>query len=213
MYPYNHKKNDTMSNNKIEENIINAARTEFVKHGYECTSMSEIAARAGINRPTLHYYFRTKEKMFQAVFGDIVETFIPDIQSIAESDLPFIDKLKAIIDKYIATFAQNPDVPCFIINEIERDPQHLLATAQELHYDKFLKTLHQSMLKEIEAGKIKPIAPEKMFCTFYGLLVFPIVSKKVTKIIFFDNQESDYQEFMQNWKEHIIRIMQNLISL
>ncbi|HIX45254.1 MAG TPA: TetR/AcrR family transcriptional regulator, partial [Candidatus Barnesiella excrementipullorum] len=156
---------------------------------------------------------RTKEKMFQAVFSDIVETFIPDIQSIAESDLPFIDKLKAIIDKYIATFAQNPDVPCFIINEIERDPQHLLATAQELHYDKFLKTLHQSMLKEIEAGKIKPIAPEKMFCTFYGLLVFPIVSKKVTKIIFFDNQESDYQEFMQNWKEHIIRIMQNLISL
>ena len=85
MQPYNHKKNNTMSNNKIEENIINAARTEFVKHGYECTSMSEIAARAGINRPTLHYYFRTKEKMFQAVFGDIIETFIPDMQSIAES--------------------------------------------------------------------------------------------------------------------------------
>lgn len=202
-----------MSNNNIEETIINAARAEFVKHGYECTSMSEIAARAGINRPTLHYYFRTKEKMFQAVFGDIVETFIPNIQSIAESDLPFIDKLRAIIDKYIAAFAQNPDVPCFIINEIERDPQHLLATAKEIHIDKLLKTLHQSMLKEIEAGKIKPIAPEKMFCTFYGLLVFPIVSKKVTKIIFFNNQESDYQEFMQNWKEHIIRIMQNLISL
>lgn len=77
-----------MSNHNMEETIINVARAEFVKHGYECTSMSEIAARAGINRPTLHYYFRTKEKMFQAVFGSIVETFLPCMQSLIESDLP-----------------------------------------------------------------------------------------------------------------------------
>lgn len=200
-----------MNNNAIEENIINTAREEFIKHGYECTSMSDIAARAGINRPTLHYYFRTKEKMFQAVFSSIIETFLPSIQSMVESDLPFIKKLEAIIDQYIAVFAQNPDLPYFIIHEIQRDPQHLLATAQELQIDKFLKTLRRIMLEEIEAGKLKPVDPEKMFCTFYGLLVFPIVSKNITKIIFFDNEESEYQKFIQTWKEHIISVMQNLI--
>lgn len=200
-----------MSNHKMEETIINVARAEFVKHGYECTSMSEIAARAGINRPTLHYYFRTKEKMFQAVFGSIVETFLPCMQSMVESDLPFIKKLEAIIDQYIAIFSQNSDLPYFIIREIQRDPQHLLSTAQELHVDKFLKTIYRIMLEDIKAGKLKPVNPEKIFCTFYGLLIFPIVSKNVTKIIFFNDKDSEYQEFIKDWKEHIITTMQNLI--
>lgn len=200
-----------MSNHNMEETIINVARAEFVKHGYECTSMSEIAARAGINRPTLHYYFRTKEKMFQAVFGSIVETFLPCMQSMVESDLPFMKKLEAVIDQYIAIFSQNSDLPYFIIREIQRDPQHLLSTAQELHVDKFLKTIYRIMLEDIKAGKLKPVKPEKIFCTFYGLLIFPIVSKNVTKIIFFNDKDSEYQEFIKDWKEHIITTMQNLI--
>ncbi|MCD8079789.1 MAG: TetR/AcrR family transcriptional regulator [Bacteroides sp.] len=45
-----------------EEKIIEVARRLFVENGYQKTHMSAIAAAAGINRPTLHYYYRTKEK-------------------------------------------------------------------------------------------------------------------------------------------------------
>ena len=63
----------------MENKIINAARALFIEKGYAETSMSEIATRVGINRPALHYYFRTKDKMFQAVIGGIVSSIIPKV--------------------------------------------------------------------------------------------------------------------------------------
>ena len=64
-----------------EARIIDAARELFIEKGYAATSMSDIAARAGMNRPALHYYFRTKERMFRAVFGGIVDEIVPRIQA------------------------------------------------------------------------------------------------------------------------------------
>ena len=48
------------SNENIEQRIHAAARKLFIEKGYLNTNMSDIAVEAGIKRPTLHYYFRTK---------------------------------------------------------------------------------------------------------------------------------------------------------
>ena len=58
----------TNNNEDLEKKIIEAAKELFIENGFAETSMSDIAAKVGINRPALHYYFRTKDKMFQAVF-------------------------------------------------------------------------------------------------------------------------------------------------
>ena len=68
-----HQKTEQTEN--IESRIIEAAKQEFIKKGFEQTSMSDIAAVVGINRPTLHYYFRTKDKMFQAVSPRSLQNF------------------------------------------------------------------------------------------------------------------------------------------
>ena len=69
----------TNNNEDLEKKIIEAAKELFIENGFAETSMSDIAAKVGINRPALHYYFRTKDKMFQAVFGNIILSFIPKI--------------------------------------------------------------------------------------------------------------------------------------
>ena len=69
------------NDNNIENKIIETAQQLFVKNGFTDTNMSDIAAAVGINRPTLHYYFRTKDKMFQAVFGNIILSLAPEIQT------------------------------------------------------------------------------------------------------------------------------------
>ena len=67
--------------------------------------MSDIAATVGINLPTiLHYYFRTKDKMFKAVFGSIVMSLMPKIQDIVKQDIPFMERLSMILDEYIEPF-------------------------------------------------------------------------------------------------------------
>lgn len=66
----------------MEQKIIQAARETFLKKGYKETNMSDIAAAVGLTRPAMHYYFRTKERLFQTVFGDILESFLPKIKGI-----------------------------------------------------------------------------------------------------------------------------------
>ena len=90
-----HQKTEQTEN--IESRIIEAAKQEFIKKGFEQTSMSDIAAVVGINRPTLHYYFRTKDKMFQAVFASIVAKFLPHIDTIFSTQQSFSEKLEDVI--------------------------------------------------------------------------------------------------------------------
>ena len=122
-------------NNELEYQIIETAKQLFIEKGFVETSMSDIAAKVGINRPTLHYYFRTKDRMFQAVFGSIVMSLLPKVQEIIQQELPFIDRVSLILDKYITLFTENPDMPKFICGEIQRDVNHLLDAAKEMQFE------------------------------------------------------------------------------
>ena len=123
-------------NNELEYQIIETAKQLFIEKGFVETSMSDIAAKVGINRPTLHYYFRTKDRMFQAVFGSIVMSLLPKVQEIIQQELPFIDRVSLILDKYISLFTENPDIPKFICGEIQRDVNHLLDAAKEMQFER-----------------------------------------------------------------------------
>ena len=116
----------------MEEHIIGVARKLFTEKGYTNTNMSDIAATAGIKRSTLHYYFRTKDRLFQAIYGDIVRKIIPRIQTILTQDIPFFERMNDIIDEYIALFLSDPALPRFILGEIQRDMGHLVKISQEL---------------------------------------------------------------------------------
>ena len=109
------------NDNNIENKIIETAQQLFVKNGFTDTNMSDIAAAVGINRPTLHYYFRTKDKMFQAVFGNIILSLAPEIQGIMVQDKPISERIGRVVDAYFKIFTDNPSLPIFIVREIERD--------------------------------------------------------------------------------------------
>ena len=108
----------------MENKIIEIAKNVFIEKGYAETSMSEIAAKVGINRPGLHYYFRTKDKMFEAVFGDIIMSIIPKVFDILiQKDKKIGKRVEEIIDTYYKLFLENPKLPMFVIREINRDQQ------------------------------------------------------------------------------------------
>ena len=118
----------------MENKIIDTARIVFIEKGYAETSMSEIAARVGINRPALHYYFRTKDKMFQAVFGSIVSSVIPKVfEALTHREKSIAQRVGGIIDAYYTLFLENPRLPMFMLRELNRDPDLLIKTIQQLN--------------------------------------------------------------------------------
>lgn len=77
----------------IESQILEAAKTVFVRKGYDATKMGDIAKEVGVSRTALHYYFRTKETLFGAIFGQLLNEFLPNISLILEKEGTLLEKL------------------------------------------------------------------------------------------------------------------------
>lgn len=201
----------TTEYNDLERQIIETAQQLFIEKGFAGTSMSDIAVTVGINRPTLHYYFRTKDKMFKAVFGSIVISLMPKIHDIIKLDIPFVDRMGMVLDEYIELFTKEPYLPKFICGEIQRDVNHLLEVAKELQFEAALSLVKDTLLAEMEAGKIKKVPLPMVFLTFYSLLTYPFLVRNLITTLFLDNEE-DFTSFLQEWKQHIITELTNLLS-
>lgn len=201
----------TTEYNDLERQIIETAQQLFIEKGFAGTSMSDIAATVGINRPTLHYYFRTKDKMFKAVFGSIVILLMPKIHDIIKLDIPFVDRMGMVLNEYIELFTKEPYLPKFICGEIQRDVNHLLEVAKELQFEAALSLVKDTLLAEMEAGKIKKVPLPMVFLTFYSLLTYPFLVRNLITTLFLDNEE-DFTSFLQEWKQHIITELTNLLS-
>lgn len=193
----------------MEQRIIQAAKQVFIEKGYAKAGMSDIAARVGINRPGLHYYFRTKEKMFEAVFADIVLSFIPSVHNIILQDKPIHDRIAEMVDVYFEVFRKEPCFPLFIVQEIQRDAAHLFDTVCRLEIGQYASRIKEMLQTEMKNGTIREIPVEFIFYTFYGLVVFPFLTRPLAEIAFEDN--IGFGEKLQTWKAHIIRQMELLL--
>lgn len=196
----------------MENNIIEAARAVFIERGYTETSMSEIALKAGINRPVLHYYFRTKDKMFQAVFGNIVSSVIPQvIEAIMDKEKSIAYRTKQIINAYYQLFKKSPHLPLFMLRELNRDPELLIKTILGLNVADTIRKAIASLMEEMEEGKIKKVPLQFIFLNFYSLLTFPFLTKNISQKVFNNNEENN-EQILADWEQNIINQMGNLLK-
>jgi AcrR family transcriptional regulator len=195
----------------IEQTIINTAKQLFIEKGYTDTSMSDIASRAGINRSTLHYYFRTKDRMFQAVFGSIVSAFFPKATAIIlDSDTPYMERVSKILDEYMDFLIKNPSLPKFVCEEINRDVDNLIDSARFIGLDRLMMQAKNTLIREMEAGNLNKVDPQIVFMTFYSMMLYPFLAKNMLITLFLDKEEN-FQPLMQKWKNHIIRQMKMML--
>ncbi len=204
---------EEVKGSSLEERIIDAAKSVFMEKGYTDACMSEIAERVGINRPGLHYYFRTKDKMFNAVFGMIVASVIPKFQDIITNrDLSLSVRVEQIVDVYYNLLQENPYLPLFMLREIDRDVDFLLKTFSDLKVEHFFAELKIYLLEEMDKGRLRRVPLRIVFLTFYSALTFPFVSRKLMRETMMEKGE-DFRTVLDEWKPYIISQMVNLLSV
>ena len=204
---------ESVNNENLETKIIEVAKQQFIENGFAETSMSDIAAKVGINRPGLHYYFRTKERMFQAVFGEIVLFLLPKIQDIVlQKDKPVTERVVGVIDAYFEVFSENPRLPLFVMRESNRDVNHLINTLADLRLERNFLEIARSLQDEMDSGRLKPVPLRFVFFTFYSLLIMPFVMKDLCASLFLEKGES-FEEMFVRWKPYIVMQMDNLLRV
>lgn len=191
---------DTKKDN-TEEKILDAATTVFVRKGMDGARMQEIADEAGINKALLHYYFRSKDKLFDAIFGKIIDFAFPKIGQILQSDMDFKSKVEQAIDTYIDLLLKYPYLPGFILKEINRDPSVFFKLIMKHGFN--LKPMLNIISDAMDRGEIVCMKPEHLVVNVIGLCVFPFAAKPVVSFVAFNEDKVATQAFLEERKQEV----------
>ena len=196
-----------------EQRILDAAKIVFQRKGLSGARMHEIADAAGINKAMLNYYFRSKDKLFEAVFRDGIQKIFPVIKTIFSSDLPLFEKIETFADKYISVLIENPHLPGFILNEVNNNPERLMEVflGNVMEMDVYLKFSSQ-VETAVKSGIIKQIDPKQLIVNLMSMCIFPFAAKPVIKaLVNFD--EENYSLFLEQRKKEIPVFIINAIKV
>ena len=75
---------NTETNHDMEQSILKVAEQLFLDKGFNRTSTTEIARVVGCNQTLIHYYFRTKENLFNRIFEKKLEQIIPQLFELSQ---------------------------------------------------------------------------------------------------------------------------------
>ena len=142
-----------------EQVILEAAEAEFLEKGYDGAKMLSIARRAGVAHSMLHYYYRSKENLFQAVMLRKTREIVPMFKGVFEEDLPFeetLNRMREARDRYI--FSQSPQMPYFLLSEILLKPENRAMLLDLFDRIESLQLVREMLDKEVKAGRIRPIS-------------------------------------------------------
>jgi TetR/AcrR family transcriptional regulator len=193
-----------------EEKIQTAAKKVFLTRGMDGARMQDIADEAGINKALLHYYFRSKDKLFEKIFLDVAHAFLPKIFAILESDSTLFEKIDRFCNEYISQVMTTPYVPIFILNEINRQPQAFLKKVFGGNRPPIEKLIPQ-IQKEIKAGILKPIDPLQLLMNILSLCLFPfLVSPMIQLISGIDTKQ--FNALMEKRKKEVPKMIINSIK-
>jgi AcrR family transcriptional regulator len=193
-----------------QEIIFEAAKKVFVEKGFDGARMQNIADEAGINKALLHYYFRSKEKLFDYIFDESFKKFFPQISLIMFSELQFEEKIKSFVSHYIDTLLQNPHIPVFVLHELKRKPERILNIIKNsgIHPEQ----TSQLLQKEIDEGKINPIPMEHLIVNMIGLCLFPFIGRPIIEGFIFKGNKRAFDHFIEDRKVMVAEFIINSIK-
>ena len=144
---------------QTEDKIFEAATEVFINKGMDGSRMQDIANHAGINKSLLHYYFRTKDKLFNAVFEKIAEQLFKRFAPVFDEKLSLEEKIRFFYREHIEFLKNNPRLPSFILNEINRNPERIRKLLRTL----ILKTCGTSLRINIKRSSGNTISTGKKY--------------------------------------------------
>ena len=194
-----------------EEKIKEAARKVFQKKGYAGTRTRDIANEAGVNLALLNYYFRSKEKLFDLIMGETMQLFFQSMKGLINNENTTLDeKLQDLTNRYIDLLSTQPELPIFILNEIQMNPKGLSERMglQQVVIGSFIL---KQFRNDLNIKDIPDSALLQLIVNIIGMMVFPFIGKPLLKEIF-NLSDEQFQAMMNDRKKMIPIWVQAMFS-
>lgn len=189
-----------------EQEILRAAEQEFLEKGFAGAKIMSIAQRAGVNHAMIHYYFRTKENLFNRLFEEKIRLLTTNLYpALANTEQPLIERIKNTISSHFDFIAENHNLPRLVVNETISNPKRRKIFRQKIQFAiKTLKPALQTELDQLAKNRqIQHIKAEDLILDVVSLnlaifILFPLIEG-----VFAD----DNKTFLEHRKEENIKVI------
>jgi AcrR family transcriptional regulator len=186
---------------QTEEKIFESATEVFIEKGMDGARMKEIAEHAGINKSLLHYYYRTKDHLFNAVFEKIAGQMFKKFAPVFDENLSLEEKIRFFYKEHITFLQENPRLPAFILNEIYRNPERIRKLLRSIDFKKLWKTLSEQHSKELKKYNITEETIPQLMTSVASLSVFPFAARGIIEGIF-DSIGINFDDYIEQRKTY-----------
>jgi AcrR family transcriptional regulator len=157
------------------EAILVEARRCFADHGYEGTSLNDIAAGVGIRRSSLLHHFPSKEAVYQAVFERALYDWVERINQAVDNPPPGPEEegwthVDRVLTEAVRWFAENPEFVRLVRHESLAAGSHLGFDLGEALRPSFQRAVNY-FEREMGAGRLRKHDPEQLIISGYGAVL------------------------------------------
>jgi TetR/AcrR family transcriptional regulator len=201
----------TENDKQTEEKIFEAATEVFTEKGMYGARMQDIANHAGINKALLHYYFRTKDHLFNAVFEKLARKMFMKFAPVFKENLSLEEKIRFFFREHITFLQENPRLPGFILNEINRNPSHIKKLLKNFDLKALWSMLAEQHKDELHKYNISEDSIPQIMTSIAALSVFPFAARGILEGIF-ENIGVDFDIYIEERKDFAADFVLKAIS-
>jgi AcrR family transcriptional regulator len=203
------KSSSQQTDGDTERRILDAAHAVFLRRGTAGARTQEIAREAGVNSALLHYYFRSKARLAEAVFQRAAAELMPAVIRILGSDAELDAKVEQVIDVELKQLLRTPYLPGYVLSELTHHPERarqLLSSATGLSPAdigaRVFKVLGAQIRAQVKAGRMHPIAPEQFAINLLALCVFPFAARPMVMALLGLDQDG-FEQFIDRRRKEL----------
>ena len=195
-----------------EQQILEAAEREFLEKGYDGARTTSIAKATGVTHAMLHYYFRTKEQLFEHIIDKKMSEIVPLMTHLfGNSDLPLVKRIEEAVSVHFDFVVANPDLPRFLINEVLPHKERCDLFRSKIENVLYLVDNLQREVNEAAAsGEVEQFNVLLLFQSILSLNIFPSVMENMIENLLGDNGQSMKEVLAQRKAENIELIMRRI---
>lgn len=149
------------------------------------------------------YYFDSKYNLFEIIFDEAFDILVNRVFSTLKSDLPFFEMVESWIDTYYEILPEYPQIPIFILNEINQNPEALTERILKRNPQAVFTRLSQRIEEEIKKGTIKDISVIDFGLNVLSLCVFPFMFRSLA-IRVANKSVDEYNQVMAGHKKYVV---------
>ena len=195
-----------------EQQILEAAEQEFLEKGYDGARTTSIAKTAGVTHAMLHYYFRTKEQLFEHIIDKKMSEIVPLMTHLfGNCGLPLVERIEEAVSVHFDFVVSNPDLPRFLINEVLPNKERcdlFRSKIENVLY--FVDNLQREVNEAAASGEVEQFNVLLLFQSVLSLNIFPSVMENMIENLLGDNGQSMKEVLAQRKAENIELIMRRI---